>query len=122
MTNNIYETPKSDLNEADEEIKKVTLSQSSGKKKVLVGLPVSLICGFLALVGIAPGITKMLSVILAGYAIVGLIEIIGGNALALSAKKWDMMSGWKKFIISIMVILIAIIGFITVMPIVAKFI
>jgi len=122
MTNNIYETPNSNLNEIKEESQKVSLSQSSGKKKIFVGVPVSLICGFLAFLGVLPGITKMLSIVLAGYAIVGIIEVIGGNALALSAKKWDMMPSWKKFIISITVILIAVVGFIAVLPIVAKFV
>lgn len=121
MTNNIYETPNSKLNKTKEESQKAPLSQSSGKKKIFVGVPVSLICGFLAFIGVLPGITKMLSIVLAGYAIVGIIEVIGGNALALSAKKWDMMPSWKKLIISITVVLIAVIGFIAVMPIVAKF-
>jgi len=122
MTNNIDEAPNSKLNETNEESQNIPLSQSSGKKKIFVGIPVSLICGFLAFIGVLPDITKMLSIVLAGYAIVGIIEVIGRDSLVLSAKKWDMMPGWKKFIISITVVLISVIGFIAVMPIVAKII
>ena len=122
MTNNIYDTPKSELNQTEAENRKVSLSQSSGKKKLFVGLPASIICAVLAYLGIFSGITKMLSIVLGGYAIVGLIEIIGGAALASAAKKWESMPGWKKFIISISIILIALAGFIAIMPFIANYV
>lgn len=64
----------------------------------------------------------MLAVISGAYAFVGFIEVIGGESLADSAKRWDSLPGWKKFIISTSVIIMAIIVFISVMPILAKYI
>ncbi len=81
---------------------KTPLSQASGKKKLLVGVPVSLIGAFMWAANIPFG--SMLSVILGAYAIVGLIEVVGGDSLKGAAGKWDTLAGWKKFLIAIGVI------------------
>lgn len=121
MSSNPYKAPESKTVETTDEKKKVPLSQASGRKKLIIGIPAFIICGFLAYIGIAPGITRMLAVITGAYAFVGLIEIIGGESLASSVKKWDSLPGRKKFIISTGVILMAIIIFISLMPLVAKY-
>ena len=121
MSNNPYKAPEAKTFKATEEIKKVPLSQAPGSKKLLIGIPVSIICGILAYIGIASAITRMLAAILGAYAFVGLIEVIGGESLSSSAKKWDSLPGWKKFIISTAVITISVIVFIGLMPIVAKY-
>jgi len=122
MSSNPYKVPESRTVETIDEKKKVPLSQASGRKKLIIGIPASSICGILAYIGIAPGITRMLAVILGAYAFVGLIEVIGGESLASLAKKWDSLPGWKKFIISTGVIFMAIILCISSMPLVARFI
>jgi hypothetical protein len=69
---------------------------------------------------IAQGITMFLAVALGAYALVGLIEILGGETIASAARTWDGQPGWKKFLISLAVILLALGGFISLIPLLAK--
>ena len=122
MPDNPYKAPESKLTDASEPSAKPSLSRATGKKKLLVGVPATLICGVLAYYGILPGITRMLAVILGAYAIVGLVEIIGGDSLASLAKSWDSLPAWKKFIFSIVIIIVAFAIFIAIAMNIAKFI
>ena len=76
MSSNPYKAPESITVETIDE-KKVQLSQASGRKKNIIGIPASSICGILAYIGIAPGITRIFG-----------------------KKKWDSLMELKKFIIS----------------------
>ena len=100
--------------------KKTPLSQASGKKKLIVGIPATIICFALFYLEILPGITKMLGVIFSAYVIVGLIEVIVGNSLSSASEKWELMPSWKKFIISTFVIAGFFILVIALMPYVAR--
>lgn len=119
MSNNPYEAPKAKIAEVSE---KTPLSRASGKNKLLVGITTSVICGVLAYFEILPGITRMLSIIMGAYALVGLIEVVGGESLVSLAKRWDSLPGWKKFILSVIVIIIAFTIFMVLAINIAKFI
>ena len=121
MSNDPYKTPETSKLETVQRMDKVPLSQAPGRKKLIIGIPASIVFVVLAYIGIAPGITRMVSVIFGAYALVGFIEVIGGESLIASAKKWDSLPGWKKFVISTAVIVAAIVGFIGLMPMVAKY-
>ncbi len=122
MTKDPYKPPQEKTIEEVREAQKTPLSQASGKKKLLIGSAFSILCGLLAYFGVISGITKMLSILLAAYALVGLVEVLAGESLVASAKKWDDLASWKKFIISLVVILFALGIFIGAMPLVATFI
>ena len=100
--------------------KKIPLSQASGKKKLIVGIPATITSFVLFYLEILPGITKMLGVILAAYVIVGLIEVVVGDSLSSASKKWELMPSWKKFIISTIVIVGFFVLVIALMPYVAE--
>lgn len=99
---------------------KVPLSQAPGKKKILIGLPTAAACSVLAAMGIAQGITMLLAVALGAYSLVGLIEVLGGESIASAARNWDRQPGWKKFQISLVVIVLALGGFISLIPVLAR--
>lgn len=100
----------------------VPLSQAPGRKKIVVAIPGALIFAILCMNGIFEPITKFLALALCAYAFVGGLEILFGESLASSAKKWDSLAGWKKFLISLLVILIALVGFLSLMPVLAPLI
>ncbi|WLQ11909.1 hypothetical protein O5O45_19460 [Hahella aquimaris] len=96
------------------------LSQAPGRKKLVVAFPSAVVVSFLYVIGVADSLAKMLAIILWAYALIGLIEtLIGGRLVSLSAK-WDIMAGWKKFIISVFTIVFALFCFISLIPIAAK--
>jgi hypothetical protein len=98
---------------------KVPLSQAPGSKKLLTGVPGIAVCSVLAAMGIAQGITTFLAVALGAYALVGLIEVLGGETIASAARNWDCQPGWKKFLISLVVIVLALGGFISLIALLA---
>ena len=57
---------------------------------------------------------------LIGYGIIGIIELIMGDRLVNASSRWDKLQSWKKFTISLVIILVAIIGFISLIPVVAE--
>jgi hypothetical protein len=97
-----------------------TLSQSSPKTKILVSFPIMLfsIAGYY--IGIIPETTKFVALAMGAYFAVGLLELVLGESLISAAKKWDEMAGWKIFLISITVIMVALIGFISLIPVFAN--
>lgn len=98
--------------------RKVPLSQASGKKKLLIGVPVSLIGAVLWAFDLPFGM--MLCVTLGAYAIVGLIEVIGGDSLKTTAAKWDTLQGWKKFLIAAVFICAIFLAIGLMLPILAQ--
>ena len=107
---------------SENEEKRTPLSQASGMKKLLVAVPSASVITFLAATGVAISFTKMLAVILWAYAVVGLIELLTGGKLTTLSATWDEMAGWKKFIISTLVIGFSLVLFLSLMPIVAKYV
>lgn len=99
--------------------KKVPLSQAGGAKKLYVALPGAALSIALFYLGIAPALTKMLAVIFVAYALVGLVEVALGESLLSAGKKWDEMPGWKKFLISLVVIVGSLAVVFSVIPLVA---
>ena len=83
---------------------KTPLSQATGKKKILVGIPSAIVAGVFYVAGIAPSLMKMLAVVFTAYAIVGFVEVLFGESLTSTAKNWDSLPSWKKFVISLLVI------------------
>ena len=83
---------------------KTPLSQASGKKKLLVAGPLAILFAFLSGTPKFGSVAKMLSVALAAYAIVGLIEVLLGSRLQRASESWSRLPSWKKAIASIVVI------------------
>jgi hypothetical protein len=100
--------------------REVPLSQAGGRKKLLVAAPSAAIATGLCILGIAPAFTKMLAVILAAYAAVGVAELALGESLLGASKRWDAMPGWKKFVISLVVIIGSMAIAFSVMPLIAE--
>ncbi|MDF1640281.1 hypothetical protein [Thalassolituus oleivorans] len=98
------------------------LSQKSAKSKILAGIP--------AVIMIAASLfTEKLSALLGGlglmllaYSIVGLVEVFIDNKFPTAKSSWETMQGWKKLLISIVVIALALMLVFYLMPIVAKLI
>lgn len=106
----------------DEARKKVPLSQAGGTKKLLVAVPGAAIAIGLFFLGIAPAFTKMLAVMFVAYAAVGLVEVVLGESLLAAGRRWDEMPGWKKFLVSLVVIVGSLAVAFAVMPLVAELI
>ena len=113
-------TQESNPSQNETSDKKTPLSQATGKKKLVVGIPATVISFVLFYLEILPGITKMLGIILAAYVIVGLIEVIAGDSLLSASKKWELIPGWKKFIISTFIIVGFFVLVIALMPYLAE--
>ena len=99
---------------------KKTLSQASAEKKLLICVPVCVVSGVLAYLEVFTGITRMLAIIMAAYAIVGVIELFGGNNIMAMGKDWDALPAWKKFIYSLLVIIAAMLFFAAIAPVIIK--
>jgi hypothetical protein len=99
---------------------KTPLAQASGKRKLLIAIPGCALATVLLFLNVAPGITRFFAVVMGAYALVGLVEVLMGESLLSAGKRWDQLAGWKKFAISLVVIIAAIVIFIGVMPLVAK--
>lgn len=96
------------------------LSQSSPKKKLYIGIPTIAISLVIYNLGIVPNIAKFIAIAMCAYVIVGLIELALGDSLVSAAKSWDNLAGWKKFLISLLVIIVALVVFISLIPVFAK--
>lgn len=101
-----------------QKVRNTPLSQASGKKKLLIGVPVSLFGGVLWFLNLPMGMP--LCVFLGAYAIVGLIEVLGGDSLKASAAKWDELAGWKKFLFASGVIGACLLALGLLLPILAR--
>lgn len=95
------------------------LAQASGKRKLLVAIPACALATVLLFMDIAPGITRFFAVVMGGYAIVGLVEILMGESLVSAGRKWDRLAGWKKFLISLAAVIAAFALFMSLIPVVA---
>lgn len=99
------------------EPKKMPLSQATGKKKLAVTLPLIFVGGILLLKNIPGG--GALILLPGAYALVGLIEIVGGKSLSDASKNWDHQPKWRKFLIGGAVIGGLIATFCLLLPIIA---
>jgi len=100
--------------------KRLPLSQAGGTKKLLVAVPGAAIAIGLFFLGVAPAVTKMLAVAFVAYAAVGLLEVALGESLIAASRRWDEMPGWKKFVISLVVIVGSLAVAFSVMPLAAE--
>jgi len=99
--------------------KKVPLSQAPGKTKVLVAIPGAACFWVLSKMGFFVDTTRFLAFALCAYAAIGVIEILCGQSLANAAQRWEQLPGWKKFLVSLPVIVAAIVGFALLIPVFA---
>lgn len=107
-----------DISTDSSSISKPTLSQASAKRKLLIALPLTLIGAVMWSADVAGGMT--LCILFGAYALVGAIKLVGGNSLGDAAKNWDALPGWKKGLISAIVIAAAIAILILVIVIYAR--
>lgn len=96
------------------------LSQRPAKQKIILGLLGVVTAGTLTLLGIFKDITYMLTIILLAYLFVGVIELLGGQSLSKMAANWDQLPGWKKFVISTLVIVGFFMAIIFILPLLIK--
>lgn len=101
---------------------KVPLSQMPGKKKLMVAIPGALAAGAAWKMGIDEPVTGFVTWALCAYAVVGLLEVVFGESLAGAARKWDRLAGWKKFLFSVLVIVAALVGFVSLIPVFARWV
>ncbi|WP_308365104.1 MULTISPECIES: hypothetical protein [unclassified Microbulbifer] len=107
MSKNPYEAPTVQPDESVE-VERKPLSQSSGKKKLFVGIPGAVICYILSSIGLFSGLTRGLALLLSAYVIVGFIEILVSDKITLLSTKWEGLPGWKKFTFSMLIIVFAL--------------
>lgn len=96
------------------------LSRAPAKRKILIGFIAGLVNLYFASGNEEAKFMFMAGAFLIGYGIVGCLELLLGESLVNASKKWDELKPWKKFIISLVVIILALIVFISLIPIVAK--
>lgn len=97
-----------DFSTNDTDDSKSSLSQARAKKKLLIALPLSFTGAVMWWTNVSGGMA--LCILLGAYALVGIVEIFGGASLVDTAKNWDALPGWKKGLVSTLVIAAAIIG------------
>jgi hypothetical protein len=102
--------------------RRLPLSQQRPENKILAGIPAIFLFGLAAFVQTGRSLTFGLGLILLAYAAVGLIEKVLGGRLAGAKSKWEDLSGWMQFLISVIVIVSALFFFVAMMPWVAKLI
>lgn len=119
MNRDVYTPPKSETVESTAVVSD-TFSNASGRKKLLLGGIGALLSSVLAFLGLFSAFTKLFAIILGAYAVVGLIEILAGGSLVSLSKRWDQLNGFKQFLISVAVILLSFVLFMSIMPIVAE--
>lgn len=86
------------------EPKKIPLSQATGKKKIAVTVPFIFIGCILLAKNIPGGLALIM--IPGAYALVGLIEILGGKSLSNASQNWDALPKWKKIVYPFIFILV----------------
>lgn len=100
--------------------RKILLSQATGKKKLLVALPGAFVAFGFGAAGVFANLTRFVAIALCAYAIVGLIEVALGDSLVGACRRWDVLAGWKKFLISSAVIVGALAFFISLISVFAQ--
>lgn len=96
------------------------LSQRSGLTKLLIGLPL-LVAAFAAtMIASVADAARLLAAAAGAYVVVGTVELIAGSSISRFAKSWDQLPAWKQNLISTIVIVGAIFGFLSLLPVVSR--
>jgi uncharacterized membrane protein len=98
------------------------LSQAPAKKKLAIAIPGTVLGAAAWRWGDSNEITRFVTLALAAYAVIGIIELLAGESLTIAAKRWDSIAAWKKVLITLAVIVLAFFSFITLMMLVAKWV
>lgn len=96
------------------------LSRAPAKRKILTGFIAGFVNLYFASGNEEAKFMFMAGVFLIGYGIVGCLELALGESLVKASNNWDSLKAWEKFIVSFVVILLAVIVFISLIPVVAK--
>lgn len=99
---------------------KTPLSQAPGKTKLRVAIPGALVATSFWSLDVFSGIAKTFAIGLLAYAIVGFVEILFGESLVGAARKWDQLAGWKKLLMSLVLVLCTLALFMALMPLLAQ--
>jgi hypothetical protein len=99
--------------------RKVPLSRAPGKKKLLVGVPLSVVSGLAYFAGLG-SLAQMLFVAFTAYAVVGLLEVLLGASLSRAGEAFARLAWWKRGLVSLVVIVGAIVFAIAVIPAVLR--
>jgi hypothetical protein len=98
---------------------KVPLSRAPGKKKLMVGVPMALICGAAYAIGQWP-LAQMFFVAFLAYAVVGLVEVFLGGSLVRASEAWARLRAWQRGLASIVVVVGALALVLTAIPALLK--
>lgn len=98
------------------------LSQKSAKSKILAGIPAIALIYFSMVIEKYQALIGGAGLILLAYSFAGFVEAYLEKTHSNAKSGWDDMSSLKKFLISIFVIAIALIVFISLIPYGAKFV
>jgi hypothetical protein len=79
---------------------KVPLSRAPGRKKLMVGVPMGIVCGVAYLIGNWP-LAQMFFVAFLAYALVGLVEVILGASLVRAGEAWAALRWWQRGLASV---------------------
>jgi hypothetical protein len=82
---------------------KVPLSRALGRKKLVVGVPMAVVCGAVYAVGQWP-LAQMFLIAFLAYALVGLVEVLLGGSLVRASKAWAQLRWWQRGLASIVVV------------------
>lgn len=98
----------------------IPLSQQSAKNKIMAGVPAILIIVGSLFIEKEKATIRMVSLFLFAYALAGVIELILDKSYPNAKDQWGRLAGWKKFIISLIIIIASLIFFLSLIPFVAK--
>src|SRR4051812_16031130 len=84
---------------------KVPLSRAPGRKKLVVGVPMALICGAAYAIGQWP-LAQMFFVAFLAYAVVGHVEVLLGGSLARASEAWTRLRWWERGLASVVVVVV----------------
>lgn len=113
-----YQPPKSDVVSEQEKIeqsgkqkaRRPPLSRATGKRKIFIALPVSIVFAFIL------GPTSLFTIVFGAYALVGFVEVLGGESLVSMTKRWDSLPRWKQNLLSLLVIILFLVLVIVLIP------
>ena len=99
--------------------RKVPLSRAPGKKKLLVGIPMTIISGAAYMIGLGP-LAQMFFIGFLAYVLVGLVEVILGSSLVRAGEAWTRLAWWQRGLASFVVVVGAMALVVTVIPMVFR--
>jgi hypothetical protein len=99
--------------------RKVPLSRAPGKKKLLVAVPMALVCGGAYVLGQWP-LAQMFFIAFLAYALVGLVEVMLGGSLLRASEAWAQLRWWQRGLASIVIVIGSIALVVTAIPALLK--